>query len=251
MKKLFCMILIGSIALSMTACGGKKKEEEKSSVEETKQIEESAVALSSEPEEPEVVEYTCLPEMYEAELEDGLIQIEDILIDTKKSQTLGEICALFPESRFSLIIERAGKKTDPYTKEAIAAKGEYVRLNVMKNNAMICNFDFYNADKNADFTPLDNCSYYSFFLDLNYEFPIWIAKGISPFELYYTDLEEFVSNYDYEKHGATQYWIDFAESDIILAQGGPTVKTDVHYNFVIDKSTSKVGWFTLRNNVIK
>ena len=234
------MVLISSIALSITACGGKKKEEAKSAVVEQKQIAEAAVALSNE---PEVVEYTCRPELYEAKLEDGLVQIEDILIETKKSQTLSDIRALFPESRFSLTVERADGTTAPFSTEAIAAKGENIILNVLKNGSEVCWFRFYNCDSSSDFTALDNCSYKGFSLLYQTEpnYPIWIAKGISPFEITYNDIEEYLSGYEYEKYTITSYSLDLEPSDLVYFQNDKVVQAYLHYDLCLDNTTGKVG----------
>ena len=244
MKKLICMVLISSIALSITACGGKKKEEAKSAVVEQKQIAEAAVALSNEPEEPEIVEYTCLPEMYEAELEDGLIQIGSVVFDSKKTQTLGEVRAMFSDPKYNIEIERASG-TSPYTEEAIASKGEVIGLHVIENNTTICSFGFKNYDTSADLAPLDNCSYRKCFIQLNSAYPIWLANGISPFDLTYQELEATLGD-DFTKNGTTGYWLDFDKYELIVAQTGETIYPYIHYGFVIDTSTAKVGQITFR-----
>lgn len=231
MKKLISMLLIGSLALSITACGG-KKEEPKSENVSTAQITEAQTALSSEPEVPAEPEYTCKTEMYEADWDDGLVQINDIVFDAKEKLTIGEIADIFSDTRYQLtIIRSGGTQEDPYNSGALITAGETISLKIKENNNELCFFDASNTS--AEIIPVKDC-YFTRIASTLYQAPsFWVATGIEPFNLTHDSIEETIQSNDlvYKEN-----WMGYE-----LKTTDTSLET--HYIWLIDISTGGISRF--------
>lgn len=207
MKKFISMLLIGSLILSITACGG-KKEEPTSENASTAQITEAQTALSSEPEEvTEEPEFACNPEMYEADWEDGLVQIDDIVFDLKKEYKLEDIVNIFSSPLYQLNVLRQGEsKEEEYNEEALTGPSGRLSLGVYRNNMLLVVFGFEN--QTDDVVALKDCDLRVIELGYSKEAPIWIANGIYPFDLTFNNIEERITSPLLKHEGGLVYSLD-------------------------------------------
>ena len=237
MKKIVSILLLGTLVLSMTACGGKKEEPktEAPAAEETStsQITEAQTALSSEPEEPEEPEYTCMPEMYEADWEDGLIQIADIVFDTKIEYTLKELFDIFSSTQYQLSIKRESGEIEDYNENGLAGPKSRVALLVKHNDIVLAQLSCWNPKD--DYSPLKDCLLYDFQMHIEKEYPIWIASGIQPFDLTYYNIEETINSDLLENQ---DNYFDITTQT--------TANQYMRYSFRIDLSDSTLDNFSFR-----
>ena len=187
MKKMVSLLLIGTMVLSMTACGG-KKEEAKSGTESKKEIDASQTTLSNTPKEPAAaVGFTCKPEMYDATWEDGLFQLDDVVFDPKKDYTFGEIVELFSNTEYDITYTVRGGSENAYNSDAITTVGNQVALKIHDNKNITCLF-YGIADSEGDSnnkTSVSQCSFTGGALSNKGSHPLWVAQGIHPFDLTY------------------------------------------------------------------
>ena len=178
LKVLLCLIVL--TALSLSACGSKK---EPAPEPETSTIADEPVALAPEPEEEEVVEegFKCLDEMYSYTLEDGVIQIDDIILDMAKGGSFAEVLAPFVDHSDRYVIDYGtteSPKKYEYDPAAEIESGKNLFVIISRRNGGKL-LEFYGiclARKDTT-APLSDCYYMKTELLASGTEPIWFAGG--------------------------------------------------------------------------
>lgn len=176
MKKTVILALFTLTALSLSACGSKK---EPVPEPETSTIADEPVALAPEPEEEEVIEegFKCLDEMYSYTLEDGVIQIDDIIVHMGKTQTLGEILAAFNPDRYIIdyCVDGLSATREYLPTAEIDAKTQVEIIISHRQGTKLLKLDGFNIlDEPA---PIVDCNYRGLTIeDYGYD-NIWLPGG--------------------------------------------------------------------------
>ena len=181
MKKILSICLVGVLSLSLVACGS-KKEEKKSDFEKAQAEISDAItplAQSPEPAKPEKEVFTCKDEMYGYALEDGIIQVDDIIFDTLESKSLMDALAPFFEKGDRYTYKMKLDQTYiEYNEEGLVENKKQVHVMIHKGGQELIAISGIN--RTGDMGRVTDCTYCDFYIPEKSQTAldsIWYGEG--------------------------------------------------------------------------
>ena len=185
MKKILSICLVAVLSLSLVACGS-KKEEKKSDFEKAQaEISDAITPLAQSPEpekpaKPEKEVFTCKDEMYGYALEDGIIQVDDIIFDTLESKSLMDALAPFFEKGDRYTYKMKLDQTYiEYNEEGLVENKKQVHVMIHKGGRELIAISGIN--RTGDMGRVTDCTYCDFYIPEESQTAldsIWYGEGL-------------------------------------------------------------------------